>query len=107
MASIQIRAGLVLEACKKYMINFGVSIDKDIERIDTSYLTNKDFARNEIRSKAIYDIEFCDKIRKIAEYSIKPEKQGDMLKSNSDSMISIDHNDFSLIGEYLTSTEDK
>lgn len=100
MASIQIRADIVISSC-----------DKMINEINKSYtLMNHPEMEAEYKEQAKLLKEVRRRIqliKELAEYALKPEKKGDMLKSNSDAMIIIDHNDFNLIGEYLTSTDDK
>ena len=83
MASITISSENAIQACKKY------------ERTDHVWIGagGPEYGKMD---------QMVRKIKNLAEYSMVPSKEGDGLKSNSMAMITIDHEDFSLIGKYLT-----
>lgn len=85
MASIEIKADIVIKACEK-------ALNRPIKR------------RWSLRAKAEQEWEniHVNRTKKLAEYAIKPERVNEeWLKSTSDTTVTITHNDFELIGEFL------
>ena len=88
MASIQIRADIVLKACEK-------TKEKWLHQNNHANPANS------------FYMESVEKIKKLAEYAIKSKpstigKDNELcIKLCSNATITIDHNDFELIGEFL------
>ena len=95
MASIQLRADRVITACER-MAN----------EIKKSYVLSKEdeLTEDEMEvAKPLFNaLRMIRAIKNLSEYSIKPERVNEeWFKSTSDTTITITHNDFELIGEFL------
>ena len=98
MASIEIKADKVIKACEK-MIEALINMDKEEREIcdkkGIPYYTC-------LTDRQISEMDTVKKIKKLAEYAIKPvEINGEWSRSSPQEPITITHNDFELIGEFL------
>ena len=93
MASIQIKADIVIKACEKM-----------ITHIDESYTFKHPEAKIEFKDQHVLLSSVrrnIESIKKLAEYAIKPRHGDGYIESNSGARITITHNDYELIGEFL------
>lgn len=95
MASIQLRADIVITACNKFWNKKKENADIDFENL----IDIED---------SIAEVETIKRIKKLAEYAIKPVKiDGEWSKSGSQEPVTITHNDFELIGGVFMKTKYK
>jgi hypothetical protein len=96
MASAQIRADIVITACEKYISE----TEHDI-KTDKQYCKDNNLQKREFMSFfGKTQLDTVSKIKKLAEYVLKGAPEA-IIFDPSPYVISITHNDYELLGEFL------